>query len=325
MSRLEEAILARETLLDDFFGGWEPSDREYFESFAVEAASVPGMITDFLGIRARVAYHPWAAHMDGWVIKDVPIPDDRLRAEAIEYFALFDAISHGHGTFRMAEIGASYAPWTCAAHIVAKRLGLRPQMVAVEASRALYDLIPQHMEDNGVDTADVRMINAAVADRRGTLYFPKVTDFGQNGGQVVERNDRIDYVGRPVEHEPVAAITLAQVIGSDVFDLLHIDIQGVEAVAIAAAIDLLNSNVKRIFVGTHSRLIEGQLVSLLATNGWSLVRERPTRFQYQPDRPHVTGWTTRDGGQYWLNQRRPKTQAPPRSFHRHLSKLLQFR
>ncbi|WP_457587905.1 FkbM family methyltransferase [Ensifer canadensis] len=303
MSRPELAISARNALLDDFFGGWEPSDREFFQSFAVETHGAPGMITDFLGIKARSAYHPWAAHMDGWVIKDVPIPDDSLRAEAIEYFALFDAIRNSRDTFRMAEIGAAYAPWTCAGYIVASRLGLAPYMVAVEASTTLYGLISQHMTDNGIDPADIRLVNAAVADKSGTLFFPKVTDFGQNGGQAVVQNNGVDYVGRSVEHERVTAITLADVIGNETFDLLHIDIQGVEADAIGAAIELLNSNVRRVFVGTHSRLIEGQLIPLLAANGWALVRERPTKFQYQPDRPNVTGWTTRDGGQYWVNQR----------------------
>jgi hypothetical protein len=84
---------------------------------------------------------------------------------------------------------------------------------------------------------------------------------------------------------------------------LHIDIQGVEADVLTSAIGLLNTNVRRVFVGTHSRLIEGQLITLFAANGWALVRERPTKFHYHADRPDVVGWTTRDGGQYWVNTR----------------------
>lgn len=303
MSRPDDAISSRVALLDDFFGGWEPSDKELFLSFAVESDGVPGMITDFLGIRARAAYHPWAAHMNGWVIKEVPIPDDSLRAEAIEYFALFDAVANSRDTFRMAEIGASYAPWTCAGYIVAARRGLVPHMVAVEASQALHALISEHMTDNDVDLSHIRILNAAVADKRGILYFPKVTDYGQNGGQAVANETSVDYVGRAVEYEKVSAITVADIVGDEIFDLLHIDIQGFEVDVLTSAIVLLNSNVRRIFVGTHSRLIEGQLVALLAANGWSLVRERPTKFQYHADRADVTGWTTRDGGQYWVNSR----------------------
>jgi FkbM family methyltransferase len=301
MSRPDDAISSRAALLDDFFGGWEPSDKDLFSSFYQECEGTPGMITDFMGIKARSEYHPWATHMDGWVIKDLPIPDDALRAEAIEYFVLFDAINNSRDAFRMAEIGASYAPWSCAAHVNATRRGLTPYITAVEASQTLYDLIPQHLADNGVDPATVRTIKAAVASHPGTLYFPKVTDFGQNGGQAVEENTGVDYVGRVVENEEVTAITLADVIDGETFDLVHVDIQGVEATVLTSAIELLNSKVRRLFVGTHSRLIEGQLLELFAANGWALVRERPTKFQYFADRPDVTGWTSRDGGQYWVN------------------------
>ncbi|PND24968.1 FkbM family methyltransferase [Sinorhizobium sp. M4_45] len=303
MSRPDSAIASRTALLDDFFGGWEPSDKELFASFYRDCEGTPGMITDFMGIKARTEYHPWAAHMDGWVIKDLPIPDDALRAEAIEYFVLFDAINNSRDTFRMAEIGASYAPWSCAAYINATRRGLTPHITAVEASQTLYDLIPQHMSDNGVDPTMVRTIKAAVASQRGTLHFPKVTDYGQNGGQVVEGEPEVDYVGRAVEYEEVTAITLTDVIKDDVFDLLHVDIQGVEAAVLASAIELLSSKVRRVFVGTHSRLIEGRLLELFAANGWALVRERPTKFQYFADRPDITGWTSRDGGQYWINNK----------------------
>ncbi len=86
-------------------------------------------------------------------------------------------------------------------------------------------------------------------------------------------------------------------------DLLHIDIQGLEHDVLAGSIELLNQRVRAIFVGTHSRKIEGLLIDLFHANGWRLERERPAKFVYEPTRPDVVGWTTRDGGQYWINPR----------------------
>ena len=49
----------------------------------------------------------------------------------------------------MAEVGASYAPWTCVGAVLAKRTGRKANLVAVEASSFLFDLIPVHLRENG--------------------------------------------------------------------------------------------------------------------------------------------------------------------------------
>ena len=118
-----------------------------------------------------------------------------------------------------------------------------------------------------------------------------------------------DYVGRQVEHEEVTAHPLADLLPDGVVDLIHIDVQGVEYGVIEAAIDVLDERVRAMFIGTHSRLIEGQLLDLLHSHGWQLVRERPTKFVYHQERPDVIGWTTRDGGQI-LDQQASLSRQP---------------
>lgn len=303
-TRLQRAQSARAEMGEDFFGGWEASDAALFMKYARAAEPVAGKITDFMGIRTSTFLHPWAGHFDNQVLAAIPIPDDSLRAEAIEYFATFDSLERAPSdSFTMAEVGASYAPWTCVGAVLARRSGRRANLVAVEASSFLFDLIPVHLRENGIDPSEIGLVNGAVGARAGTLYFPKVSNPGDNGSQTADIPLDTDYVGRHVEHEEVIAFPLADVLPDGIVDLIHIDVQGVEYGVIESAVGVLNERVRAMFIGTHSRKIEGQLLDLLHSHGWKLVRERPTKFVYEAERPDVVGWTTRDGGQYWINVR----------------------
>ena len=303
--RVRRAVQARETLGEDFFGGWQPSDIELFQRHARRSDPTQDKITDFLGVKTTASLHPWAAHMSGTVNADIPVPDDSLRAEAIEYFALLHSIeSSPMDSFTIVELGASYGPWVCAGAIVAGRTGRsRIQLTAVEASRLLFDFIPVHLAENEVatDRDHIRLINGAVSTHPGTMYFPKVQSPAENGSQAINGLTDMDYLGRKVEHEEVIAYTLPDLLPEGVTDLLHMDIQGSETAVLQTNIALLNERVRGVFVGIHSRKIEGELLELFHSSGWSLMRERPTKFACHPDRSDIVGWTTRDGGQYWRN------------------------
>lgn len=307
MTRVEASIEARKALGEDFFGGWEESDVELFARYARVSLPAAGKITDFLGLQTSAFLHPWAQHYENSVIGGIPIPDDSLRAEAIEYYATLESFEAADPSqFRAAELGASYAPWTCVCAELARRTGrTNVRFVAVEASDYLHGLIPVHLAENGFDAkaSEFKLVHGAVGATHGVLYFPKVASPAENGGQASAEDVQIDYVGRNVEHERVEAIPISEILGSDTWDLVHIDVQGVEHDVLSAGMETLNTNVRAIFIGTHSRLIEGQLLDLFHANGWRLKRERPTKFQYFSDKPDVVGWTTRDGGQYWINPR----------------------
>ncbi len=303
MSRVDQSIAARAMMGEDFFGGWEASDAELFARFASPAAPVPGKITDFMGVRTAAVFHPWASGFDNTVISDLPLPDDRIRAEAVEYFALFDALDRAPtDSFSMAEIGSSYGPWTCAAAVCAARTGRSDiRLTAVEASSYLFGLIPLHLAENGVDPTVARLINGACASERTQMFFPKVTSPGDNGGQVREEGSGADYLNRTVEHERVEAYPVEDLLPSGIVDLIHMDVQGQEVKVLTPAMDVLCKRVRAVFVGTHSRKIEGELIELFHARGWQLIRERPTRFGYSADLEDIVGWTSRDGGQYWRN------------------------
>lgn len=307
MGRVDDAISARGTLGDDFFGGWDPDDVALLSRHVHPAPAAPSAITDFMGVRTSASLHPMAVALHGTVIADIPIPHDSLRAEAIEYYALLASFEAAvPDSFSFVELGASYAPWTCVAAVLAERTGRTNwKVVAVEAASYLFNLIPGHLAENGIDpdSPKVSLIHGAIATDRGTLRFPKVNSPDDNGGQIGNADTNIDYLGRTLEYEEVQAYPLSDVLPEGIVDLVHIDVQGFEHVILSAAIDLLDARVKSIFIGTHSRKIEGELIELFHSHGWRLVRERPTQFVYQGHQADAVAWTTRDGGQYWINQK----------------------
>ena len=305
--RVQAAVEAKRTHTNDFYGGWEEEDIALFQRARRTSTAQPGTITDFLGTHTATDLHPWAAWHDGAVFDDLPIPDDQLRAEAIEYFALLHAMDRAEpDAFSIVELGASFGPWTCAAAVEARHRGVeRIRLTAVEASHLHFERIQYHLAVNGVSAAnaELNLVHGAIATEAGTLYFPKVDSLNDNGGQAVETARDRDYIGREIEHEAVTAYTLDQVLPEGVTDLLHIDIQGTEGRLLAANIDLIDGRVRTMFIGTHSRRIEGELLDLLHGHGWVLLRERPCQFGYRAEIADTVGWTTRDGGQVWANPR----------------------
>ena len=310
-ARIDSAASARETLGQDFFGGWQPSDLELFARHHRAAEGCPGFVTDYFGVKTASNFVPWAAGNDGAVFTDPPVPDDGVRAEAIEYFALLDAFERSPSSeFSMVELGASYAPWACMAGVLAMRQRKSKISVrAVEASRFFFDLIDRNFVANGLVSSDsvairATAIHAAVGIKRGKAFFPVVTSAFENGGQAADTKVDVDYVGRSVEHEEVNVCTLEDAFeGLDVIDLLHCDIQGAEAEVLTFGAGVLTRKVRHMFVGTHSRYIEGLLIDCFHKHGWLLDRERPCAFTHRADLTSPVGMTTRDGGQYWVNAR----------------------
>jgi len=310
-ARISAAESARETLGHDFFGGWEPTDLDLFAKYHAVAQGTPGFVTDYFGVKTASHFVPWAAGNDGGVFTDPPIPDDGVRAEAIEYFALLDSMDRSPSSeFSAVELGSSYAPWACMAGVLAMRQKKsRIAVRAVEASRYFFDLIQSNFAANGLISThgvsvEATAINAAVGIKRGKTFFPVVSSAFENGGQATDTKLDVDYVGRHVEHEEVNVCTLEDAFeGFGLIDLLHCDIQGAEAEVLTFGASLLSSRVRHMFVGTHSRYIEGQLIDCFHRHGWVLLRERPCAFVHRSDLISPVGMTTRDGGQYWMNPR----------------------
>jgi hypothetical protein len=105
----------------------------------------------------------------------------------------------------------------------------------------------------------------------------------------------------------VKTYTLEDILsGIEFVDFMHIDIQGAERNLLEddQSLTILTNRVSTLFLGTHSRAIDGLAIERLTAAGWVLHRERPTTFNQDLDRTaNVEGWTTHDGGQLWFNKK----------------------
>lgn len=309
--RITFAINAREHMVNDFFGGWQPSDVDLFMKYGFVSSPVSGQITDYFGARTPITCVPWAAVHDGAVLTDPPVPDDGIRAETIEYFALLNCLECSQSeSFTMIELGASYAPWACLAGVLARRQGKsKINLKAVEASAFFQNLISDNVRANNLQSLPgnpevvFSTVQGAVGVSEGVTYFPVVGSATENGGQTSESDPKSDYVGREVAHEKVQMHTLSRLLDEYLkVDFLHCDIQGSERDVLISSAELLTQKVRHMFIGTHSRKIEGELIECFHGKGWQLERERPAMFIHRPDLKDVVGMTTRDGGQYWINK-----------------------
>lgn len=66
-----------------------------------------------------------------------------------------------------------------------------------------------------------------------------------------------------------------------------------------ANFDEINRYVRRTLIGTHSRVIEGDIMRFMLDQGWKLEMERPCIFGLADGRPYIQV----DGMQGWLNGR----------------------
>jgi FkbM family methyltransferase len=236
-----------------------------------------------------------------------PFPDDGFHAEGIEYVALVDAIDRfsGDGTFCAIEAGAGWGPWLAMAGVVCKaRKVEKIRLVGLEASAERFALLARHLEFNDLDPQHgvaVDLFEGAVWSHDGVIHFPD-SDLTDMGAAATAADTSEDYRGHAVSTREVPCTRLSTLVGEDsVVDFLHIDVQGAEGEVIASHLEWMNRSVKSLMVATHSRPLEGELMTLLNAHGWVLIREKPCRFDSGKSVEDWCGVTIVDGGQYWIN------------------------
>ena len=87
----------------------------------------------------------------------------------------------------------------------------------------------------------------------------------------------------------------------DFWDLVHMDIQGGEGDLCRECIDVLSERVRRVIVGTHSRALDGAVMSTFHAAGWSLENEKPTIFHWADKAETLEHLAVVDGVQVWHN------------------------
>ncbi len=297
---------------NQLFIGYPAAELEVLRRYIREIPEeISGFHCDVFGNKTRLAYF-FEDAARGVVQQDIPFPDNGQYGEAIEYLGTMRGVEAAGETLTVYELGAGFAPWLVVANTFAKqRLGIRrARYVAVEADPTRIPLIETHFRDNGLPLPgepspriETAIINAAVADRLGELQF-SAQNIHDWGGSLCNAPDHIDYRGLQGQCAAVLARRIDDLIAEETrIDLIHVDIQGWEAKSILASIDALNKKVASMVIGTHSRVIEGELIDMLRNCGWILIYEKPCKFHCQSSLPDLTGATYFDGTQFWVNTR----------------------
>lgn len=274
-----------------------PADERLIRSFPrYTGPGTPGFVTNFVGMKTRIAYyHHMNAH-DGQVL-DYPIPGD-VHYSGLEWAGTLRAVRDAGDELVVCELGAGMGPWLVSATLAGQARGLtRFHLVGVEGSWHHYEYMLTHFRDNGLDPADHTLLHGIVGTTDGTAEFPVLDDpQGDWGAMAVTVPGTAP--GHVTKTETLRVYTLATLLEPfRIVDLIHIDIQGHEADVVAASREVLRQKVKRVVIGTHSRTIEQQLFDELGAAGWRLEAEEPTIVRQFDGAPYLFI----DGCQVWRN------------------------
>lgn len=312
--------LAMPALETDVFRGYLAEDIDRIRAIAPSDTPIdPGFFTDAMGVKVSLDYCPWVWDRTGYVESALPIPTDTYLGEAIEYagFAIAVEKAAGQSQLSVVELGAGWGPWVSLGAVNAARLGFpKVSIVAFEADAVRYAAMRKHLSINAITPEHAepfgeqggrewRLHHAAAHWEDGVLYWPAASNVHDAGMAAIHDADAAsDYRGLQIETVEVKATSVAGAIEHlPVVDFMHIDIQGGEADLIPRLLDVLEAKVRVLFIGTHSRKIEGDFIELLGSRGWDLYRERPCQFYPMSEAPTLTGRTYMDGAQLWVNKR----------------------
>lgn len=288
--------------------GFEAKDLSIFDTFLSGVRlPAPGFITDFHGSRTDINFL-WdgVSHLSGKVLPK-PISGD-YRGDVLEWLGLFKSVRAGKpaGQFSMMELGAGFGPWLIAGAVAARNIEIADiHLVGVEGDPGRYSLMLQHFRNNGFDPADHHLVQAGVGAESGKARWPRISDIRHASGLVQAEADADTFRNVRGFDGDLIDIDIVSFRGllerRSLWDLIHIDVQGSELEICASAPDLLKQSVRYMIVGTHSRLLDAQMMELMFSLGFVLEHERPTKFRFNSGARSLREMTYVDGTQVWRN------------------------
>jgi FkbM family methyltransferase len=272
-----------------------PSDEAVIRSFPrYEGPGTPGFVTDFIGMKTRVAYFSHMDAHDGQVL-GYPIPGD-VHYSGLEWAGTLRAVRDAREQMVVIELGSGWGPWLIASALAGRLCGIQKfHLVGLEGSRHHYEYMITHFRDNGFDPSAHTLLHGIAAATDGLAEFPILEDPRGNWGAAAVPSGAASASGKTEQLRAYSLPTLLKPFAT--VDLIHIDIQGHEVEVVAARRDVLRQKAKRLVIGTHSRTIEQQLFDELGATGYQLEAEEPTIVRQHGGRLELFV----DGCQVWMN------------------------
>jgi len=288
--------------------GYDENDEQLLKSFVPiipqPSEGKAGFIVDFLGCKTRIHYSRSTHSLSGRVF-GYPVPHDWF-SETIEWMGLIKSVLHARERYRILELGAGWAPWLVAGGTLALRQGISDIVLyGVEADPGRCQYARTHLLDNGFNPDSHNIVEAAVGVAAGHTFWPDDSGLeGDYGAAPLDASGK-DYQGREfLKTRKVPVVGIADLLqAEDSWDLVHVDVQGMEAELCGFAVELLNQRARWLVIGTHSRKQDGDLMDLFWQAGWSLEHEKPSHMLFNAQKPSLEGMVVHDGTQVWRNPR----------------------
>ena len=285
---------------DQIYAGYKPEELSLIrEHFCLSPAPATGFIVDSLGVKTRGSSLWNEVQFLVGTVMPPPIPND-FHAEAIEWIGLLKSVRSAKGSYAAMELGAGWGPWVVAGATAARNAGITNiSLLAVEGDPGHFAFMRQHFIDNDLNPDNHALLHAAVGVKAGRARWPRVDPRNTYGSRPIFASD-----GNTSQTFEIPVFSISDLLyRRSRWDLVHVDVQGDEVVLCEAGLGALTERVRRLVIGTHSRMIEGLLINLLLRAGWVLENEKPVIFDFQVSAPNVEALTRIDGTQVWRNPR----------------------
>ena len=261
----------------------------------------PGYAVNFLGLKVPPKIHPPRLNELAGIVEGPP-NHSTWHADIAEWAAALRSVDLAQDTYRIVELGCGWGCWISNMGLAARERGLKVDLIGVGGDAGHLANAEEVLNLNGFNKDQYRLFHGVAAARRGKAIFPLaatgVTDWNQKATfypdssalTAAQKDDRLQVLD---------CLTLEDMAKGATIDLLHIDIQGAETEYVRGNQPELDRLVRRTLIGTHSRIIEGELMEHFQKAGWRMEMERPAIAPLRGGRP-VIGI---DGVQLWANPR----------------------
>jgi len=267
--------------------------------FAVESLeSDPLYLTNFLGAKISTKFLPKILDGKAGEVESIPIPAN-WHADIAEWAFALRAVDLAEKKFCVLELGCGWACWLVNTGVAARSKGLEVTLIGIEGDEGHVDFAKEALTSNNFDKDDFSIIHGIAGHSSGKALFP-VTNSGIDWGSepiLYATEIEIETSQREKTHHILNSYTMSDLSSNNQIDLLHIDIQGGETAFVKESIDEIEELVQRMLIGTHSRIIEGEIMTFLFDRGWTLEMERPAIFGLVNGLPQIKV----DGVQGWVS------------------------
>jgi FkbM family methyltransferase len=270
-------------------------------------------VKNFLGVRVPVFVYPSIlANMSGGI---EPIPDPgNWHADIAEWAGALLSVEKAKDQYRILELGCGWGCWLTNMGTAARKRGLSLDLIGIEGDSHHINNARKVLELNNFVDSQFTLHHGIAAATKGKAIFPNPEASATAwGGEAIFNPDAASLARAQTDGsvQVLDCYTLSNLCSEKIIDLLHIDIQGAEVDFVTGNMKEISQYVRRALIGTHSRIIEGQLMQHFIDAGWTLEIERPLIAPVIAGRPV----TQIDGVQMWKNPnlveakaRRPKSK-----------------